>query len=187
MPLILKLALFLSLLIANTNLSYAKRDFYVLREVTCTKDICYLKKSNLPLTGELRQYDNNGKLYISTEYKDGKKHGDQKYYYPDGNISSLEHFLDGTINGHARSFYNNGKIKEEMYFDNGSKEISHRKFFESGILSEETEYSNNKKNGRHRTFYENGKLKTDATFDNDIKVVSHCISKKGNRTICNNN
>jgi antitoxin component YwqK of YwqJK toxin-antitoxin module len=184
MPLITKLILSLSLLIANTNVSHAKRDFYVPKEITCTKELCYLKKTKSPFTGELKEFDYNGKLYSSTEYKNGKKHGAQKYYYPDGNISSLELFVNGTINGHARSFYNNGKIKEEMYFEDGIKKDSHRKFFETGTLSEETEYSNNKKNGRQHIFYENGKLQKETIFDNDISITTTCFTHKGYKTTC---
>jgi antitoxin component YwqK of YwqJK toxin-antitoxin module len=72
MPLITKLILSLSLLIANTNVSHAKRDFYVPKEITCTKELCYLKKTKSPFTGELKEFDYNGKLYSSTEYKNGK-------------------------------------------------------------------------------------------------------------------
>ena len=167
--------------------SHAKRDFYVLKEISCTEELCYIKKTKSPLSGELKEYDPKGRLYFSIEYKDGVRHGAQKYYYPDGNISTIEYFSHGKLNGYARSFYNDGKIKEEMYYEDGKRENSHRKFFETGALKEETNYSNGKKEGKQKIFYQNSKLKKETFYENNLPIMSYCISPKGNRTICQSN
>lgn len=162
------------------------RDFYVPKEITCDNNkLCYFKDTQKLFEGELVTFDLNGKKYSSIQYNNGLKHGAQKFYYDDGNISSLEYFSKGTLNGHARSFYQTGKIKEELEYENGFKQGPHRKFYEDGTLQEENNYVDSKKQGRSRFYDKNNKLIKEIWYENDTPVQTYCYSNKKNKTSCN--
>ena len=137
----LKLFIFIIFtLILPTSNSYS-RNFYVQKEVTCRENICYFKNTTTPFHGELVTYDLNGKKHTSIQYKSGKKHGAQTYYYKDGKVSFVSYYDKGILNGNARSYFENGSTFEEVEYKDGLKEGPHRKYYEDGTLKEENFYN----------------------------------------------
>lgn len=159
-------------------------DFYKKSDIRCDGDVCYLKENNKLFEGEIRKYNLRGYLWYIEEYKDGKKHGQQKYFYDDGNVKSYSLFKEGKKHGIDREYYNNGKIKEEKEYNEGVLDGFFRKFYENGKLKEECSYDNDVKEDRCRSYYEEGGIKTDVIYDKGKVVSSFCISKRGRRSSC---
>lgn len=67
----------------------------------------------------------NGKLWSKTEYnKKGLKHGVEKIYYKNGNLSSEEHWKNGRRYGVYKYYYENGKLESEGILENGQTKFA---------------------------------------------------------------
>ncbi len=176
--------LFLLVFCASGFSAFARDDFYVKSDIRCENDICYFKENNKLFEGDLRRYNLKGKLWFIEEYRDGVKHGEQKYFFDNGNMKSITLFKKGKKHGIDKEYYESGFIKEEKEYDEGLLDGFVRKFFESGKLKEECFFEKDVKDGRCRTFYEKGGLKTDVVYEKGNKVSSYCISEKGYRNFC---
>jgi antitoxin component YwqK of YwqJK toxin-antitoxin module len=164
--------------------SHAKRDFYVLSELSCDYEKCYLKDSGELFNGEVRSYDKDGKLLASCDYKKGIKHGKQMFFYSTGKIRSIEHYIKGKLNGKARSFYIKGSKDEEIEFSNGLKNGVHRRFFKDGKIMEERFFKDGIEEGVSKKYYENGDVMTEVVYEKGKKISAYCITDKGVRSVC---
>lgn len=62
----------------------------------------------------------NGKVYSKAEYnKKGLKHGVEKIYYKNGNLSSEEHWRNGRRCGLSIGYYENGNLESVEIKENG--------------------------------------------------------------------
>ena len=94
----------------------------------------------------LKTYDKNENLIIETPYRNGKKHGAEKYYDKDGNLEGVKQYKNGIRHGVETWFYKSGRIKTETYFKYGFiQEI--REYYRSGDLAELIQYKNGVKHG----------------------------------------
>ena len=98
--------------------------------------------------GILREYFNNGNLYIEYNYVDGKREGEQKRWFENGKIEIIYYFSNGKLHGEQKKWYNNGQIKSI------------------------TQYKNDKLNGISKEWFLTGKLKSKKVFINgDLEKV----------------
>ena len=75
--------------------------------------------------GILREWNNNGDLYLEYNYKKEKKHGKQKRWYTNGQLEILYNFSNGKLEGEQKSWHNNGKVKSIIYY---KKDLLHGVF-----------------------------------------------------------
>ncbi|MEM0173767.1 MAG: hypothetical protein QXI16_04595 [Sulfolobaceae archaeon] len=105
----------------------------------------YLLNNNFA-EGRIEWKRENGNIFLIENYKNGKLHGEYKYfnkknilemefnfyegikrgpfklYYEDGKIKQQGYFEDDlTLNGIYKSYYSNGKIEIVGYYDKGKK------------------------------------------------------------------
>ena len=80
--------------------------------LTCTSD-------NVPLTGLVKRYYENGKLRGETTYKDGKEDGFSKLYDDDGVLKSMGMFQVGIAEGVYVEYGENGVLAKEINFQKG--------------------------------------------------------------------
>ena len=98
--------------------------------------------------GYLREWHENGKLYIEYKFNNGKKNGLQKKWYPNGQQEILYHYNDGKLTGTQKKWHENGVLKfkinyqydlqhgrSEEWFSDGS--IKHVKIFNHGVMIEQ--------------------------------------------------
>ena len=78
----------------------------------------------------------NGNLYSYGKWKNGKRHGIYKTYYPNSNQLRYEyHFNNGQLNGIYYQWYPNGNIREKAKYKNG-KLLQITTYYESGEVLE---------------------------------------------------
>lgn len=66
----------------------------------------------------------NGKVWSKIEYnKKGLKHGVEKIYYKNGNLSSEEHWRNGRRYGLSKCYYENGDLEFEEILENGKSKF----------------------------------------------------------------
>ena len=72
-----------------------------------------------PYTGTVTGYAREGyrrqKMKYTKRYKDGIRHGDTKYWYPNGKLESIEPYSNGKVNGVMTQYYDNGHIKARLH------------------------------------------------------------------------
>ena len=55
------------------------------------------------------------------KYKDGLQNGKTQYWYPNGNLESIEPYENGKINGVVVRYYPNGRLKAHIHLVNGER------------------------------------------------------------------
>ncbi|NGX26968.1 MAG: hypothetical protein K940chlam6_00895 [Chlamydiae bacterium] len=84
--------------------------------------------------GKAWRYYPNGQLYSLERFIDGKPHLVQEYYYIDGSLKTIVHFDAGVYHGESKLFWPDGTLKRECLFQEGQK--MHDKFYdENGKLA----------------------------------------------------
>lgn len=85
------------------------------------------------INGEMKCYDENGRLKAVLHFKNGQMDGYQREYneygklvdeayYKNGQLQATGNFVDDELDGVQRGYYENGQLKAEEYYRNGKKE-----------------------------------------------------------------
>jgi antitoxin component YwqK of YwqJK toxin-antitoxin module len=80
------------------------------------------------------------------------------YSYYTGAITSTEEYVQGIKHGKEKKFYPNGQISEEIQWERNMKNGNWLQYFEDGTLKLEAGYSFNKVSGPYTFYWPNGKL-----------------------------
>lgn len=92
-------------------------------------------------------------------YKDSKKVGLWKQFYPSGRIKNEITYANNRPSGYARIYYENGNIMEEGMWENNRWVGTYKQYYESGNLYYDWKYNKEgKREGEQKYYYENGKL-----------------------------
>ena len=143
--------------------------------------------------GTVKFHGEDGILLWEMTYMVGNRHGPEKSYHPNGQISvssynfqnvpygpmitfSKEGKIKGSFgyykkfsfkkNGPTIKYYPNGNIESEIYFKEDVYHGPYKIYYENGQLKDETNYFNNKPFGPYRFYYDNGQIEEEGTFKN---------------------
>ena len=111
------------------------------------------------LHGEKKIYNDNGILYMLTEYNHGKRNGKYLIYYSSNPeiIEKEENYKNNILDGITRYYSQKGILYVEILYRDG-KEVLRKDYDLMGILSIESTYRNNNVI-REKIYDKNGKLK----------------------------
>tara|TARA_B100001094_G_C18130501_1_gene771947 strand:+ start:279 stop:1064 length:786 start_codon:yes stop_codon:yes gene_type:complete len=95
--------------------------------------------------GYLREWYDDGSLYIEYQFTNGKKNGVQKKWYKNGQQEILYYYKKGKLEGAQKKWHKNGALKFKINYKNdvqhGKSEewlsdgtVKHTKIFDNGIL-----------------------------------------------------
>jgi antitoxin component YwqK of YwqJK toxin-antitoxin module len=94
-------------------------------ETVVRSGIVYRKGDEKPFTGFVAGRAKEGyrhQIYhYKKQYKDGILDGVTKYWYPNGNLESVEPYTKGKINGDVIRYYENGQKKARIPMKNGMR------------------------------------------------------------------
>ena len=95
------------------------------------KGVYYLVNSQTPFTGASVSLHPNGNIEGRFNYKDGKLHGINEYFYEDGNLESRTNYSNGIWNGLTENYWENGQLYYKYSYTNGVqtdglKEVFHK-------------------------------------------------------------
>ena len=106
------------------------------------------------------------------------------YYYPDGQIMTESHYVDGVKHGLLKEYYENGQIKQEINYPNGEKG-DFRYYYENGQISEDYFFRDEGLfYGWYKTYHRNGQLRREIIWDSSKEVSRKCWDEKGNKVEC---
>jgi len=116
--------------------------------------------------GLKENYDNDGKVWLRQEYKDGKQHGISEMYNG-GKIVTKSEYKAGKKHGLSLT-YMGDNVSTESYYENDLKNGLSKNYGPDGKLSVEINYKNDKRNGPYRT-YNNGEIMTETNYLDDLQ------------------
>lgn len=92
-------------------------------------------------------------------YKDSRKTGIWKRYYPNGNIKDEIEYINNRTGGYYKIYYENGQLQEEGYWKNNRNVGTFKRYYENGNLAQEFNFNESgKREGVQKYYYENGQL-----------------------------
>ncbi|MEP7265208.1 MAG: hypothetical protein ABI772_11955, partial [Bacteroidota bacterium] len=112
--------------------------------------------------------------------------GYQKFYYPNGKVSSEGTFVDGKPDGYWKAYYETGIIKSEGNRKNTVLNDGWKFYNDKGILVSEHNYVNGVRKGIQREYYNNGNISAETWLNNGvIDSVAKYYDEQGilNKTI----
>lgn len=126
--------------------------------------------------GNYRQYFADGTLAMEFTEKDGKKIGDEKIYYSNGNPRSILKYKDDGVCYLREDFYENGAMKSSCKIVQKPKrhEIC-QTFYKSGQKRMVTTDDD-----RYTLYYENGTLEKESVYRGDVLVEEREYYATGN-------
>ena len=116
--------------------------------------------------GKWKYYFENKKIEITGSYtRKGEKDGEWIWYYPNGNLLSIENYAAGLQEGESFALSINGDTLEHGMYVEGEEE-GRWIYVNDSVLVEGT-YVFGKKDGIWKTYHPNGKLKRSESYSND--------------------
>ncbi len=152
--------LILLLLVGNTYAQW--NSFEMNGKDTINKvDANDMKQGKWIITNKIKNlpdYEEDQKIEEGT-FKDNKKVGIWKEYYPNNALKNKITFENGRPNGYAIMYHDNGKISEEGLWKNNRWVGNYKLYYENGQVAQEFSFNNSgKREGQQKYFYENGQL-----------------------------
>jgi antitoxin component YwqK of YwqJK toxin-antitoxin module len=95
--------------------------------------------------------------------------GFNRYFYPNGMLSSEGSMRDGKPDGYWKTYYDNGKLKSEGNRKDFQLDSIWKFYTEEGKPSLEFSYKNGKKNGYKKTFNKEGHIESEELYNDDVK------------------
>ena len=121
--------------------------------------------------GEWLGYHYGGEIHKKQTYKDGIQIGKEEYFHPNGKLRSLVKIVNGKKSGDFKEYYANGDLELEGQYDaEGKRTGVWKEYYESGKLREVYGFQSDKWHGEYVKYYENGKLEIKGTYNLDQPV-----------------
>ena len=139
-------------------------------------------------TGPVKECDGNNTIRYYCMYKNGKKHGMEKYWGLAGDLIGKGKFIDGKPVGTHREWQDEGELIAKIRYKNGlkhGKSMVWYRWYEfsgeerKGQLLDVTLYKNGKKEGRSLVYHMNGQISQDVYYENDKRVSGMCYNQFG--------
>ena len=103
-------------------------------------------------------------------FKDSKKEGIWKKYWPNGKMRSEINYAQGRPSGSYKLFYDNGVKEEEGNWVNNRNTGNFKRFHPNGNPQQDFQFSDNgKRNGWQKYYHENGKIAMEVNIVNGVE------------------
>ena len=100
--------------------------------------------------------ESNGTVVSQEAYLAGAVNGLSKVFYPEGGLSELHYYRNGTRDGLWEQYYLDGKLKLRGAYKAGEKQGSFKTWYNSGRLMIEGQYSQGHQDGTWTYYNEKG-------------------------------
>jgi antitoxin component YwqK of YwqJK toxin-antitoxin module len=117
-------------------------------------------------TGELINYDTNGRIVDRTHYVSGHRDGLSRSWFKNGVLGFEAEYVDGRKNGLIRSWWENGNLRTQEYRKNSRREGEGLSWYPSGALFKKTNHEAGRVTGLQQIWRENGKISSNFEYRN---------------------
>ncbi|NJM93525.1 MAG: toxin-antitoxin system YwqK family antitoxin [Cytophagales bacterium] len=98
----------------------------------------------IPFTGQLLEEYANGSVKEKILYKNGLRTSTSYRYYESGQLFSIRTWKEGKKHGVHRGFFPNGSQRFLYSFEQGMSTGNHKEWYKSGQLASDMNYQNGK-------------------------------------------
>ena len=123
-------------LVRYKNLSNGKKTIWYKAGLTYSEEIW---KDGLQ---ECRY--NNGRIESMENWKEGKQHGESRYWYKNGQVKSTQNWKQGKQDGESKHWYENGQIESERNWKDGKIDGKQVFWKKNGQLESENYFKDDK-------------------------------------------
>lgn len=134
---------------------------------------------NDPLSGELlkhgvyRKWDDSGRLWLESEWRDGRRQGFERIYFPDGKIAEEAWFVQGRQEGTHVWFNKHGQKIHQAEFKEDRLHGTDREWAPHGTLVREVQMQGGLWHGMATTWHSSGKKSTEGYFQKGLREGLH--------------
>lgn len=119
--------------------------------------------------GEYKEYDNFTRNLIEiSEYKDNKQNGQQRSYYPSGELKQILNFKDGLLVDTVYNYFRGGQIEDKIPVMNNERNGLTTNYYKNGVLRIALTYLNGEPDGEYKAYHANNQLEAEMTFTKGI-------------------
>lgn len=144
---------------------------FALVTLTACNPLAWWRERPLHPNARVEAFTPEGKPRFVQEWRERKKHGTWKDFYPDGTLKDESSYDHGEKHGMWRSFYPNGKPKSEGAYDHGLESGPWAAWFENGQKSFEGNFTAGKRHGKFFTWNEQGRVVEDAEWKDGVNLT----------------
>lgn len=116
------------------------------------------------MTGEIKEFYDNGQIMYQFFYKDGKQDCKQKEYFENGQLMNQFFYKNGKKEGKQKGWYDDGRVRYEEHYKDGILDGEKKMFYANGNPVSKCLFINGVPNGDFRIWYENGELMKNKIF-----------------------
>lgn len=160
-----------SLLILITFILTSCNKILTSDSIQIRNDTAFAVGSDKPLTAKVIDYydENNKKIKLEVNYKNGLKEGHYVDKYENGKVRSEANYQNGKKEGKGISYFKDGKIElEENYLD-GKRSGTSVRYYGNGQKKEECKFSNGIYDGIYNSWYNNGQKEL------ELLILNHTL------------
>nr|WP_299383421.1 hypothetical protein [Allomuricauda sp.] len=119
-----------------------------------------LHYKNTPFWGTLISTYDDGSLKMELQYRDGRKHGFEKRWHPQGQLAQRRQYAHGIKIGNHKGWWEDGSKKFDYQFnDHGAYHGNRKEWYRNGQQLLDFNYLNGKEAGKQRMWTDNGKIR----------------------------
>ena len=126
--------------------------------------VCYQKDAEEPFTGTAVDHYDDGAKSIEGGFLDGYAHGEEMWWFENGNKNSLVTYRRGGRHGPHLVWYEGGQLQVDVCYKNGKRDGRHAVYYESGQVRSEAYFADDKLDGAYTTWFENGNNRSERIF-----------------------
>ena len=109
--------------------------------------------------GSYERFTPDGTRIESASYVQDKLQGERRLYSEDGNLTTVERYVDGRFEGPFETFYPGGEPQLYGVYKNDVLSGPVVRYYESGDTMEVVQFENNQESGAFTEYYDGGILK----------------------------
>ena len=137
----------------------------------------YIKETNEPFTGVLKNFHASGKLSVIDHFKDGQQHGDYKSYHENGKILMKGKFRNGKQHGDWFEYHDNGALYWTLKYVNGkSIDGPFKMFHPNGALESEVTFKDGKPITNWVYYNEDGKKEKIKIYEKGLFIYEKLLN-----------
>lgn len=115
---------------------------------------------NRPFEGLLVDTYDDTSLKMELQYWDGRKHGYEKRWYPEGQLAQSRLYAHGLKIGNHQGWWEDGSKKFQYHFnDHGQYHGGRKEWYRNGQLFLEFHYVHGKESGKQKMWTERGEIR----------------------------
>ena len=141
--------------------------------------VCYQKDAEEPFTGTAVDHYDDGAKSIEGGFLEGYAHGEEMWWFENGNKNSLVTYRRGGRHGPHLVWYAGGQLQVDVGYKNGKRDGRHAVYYESGQVRSEAYFADDKLDGAYTTCFENGNNRSERIFKAGEEIKRRECKKSG--------